>query len=327
MRTSRLLTIQMLLQSRGRMSAGELAQTLEVSLRTLHRDIDALTASGVPVYAERGRAGGFELMEGWKTTLTGLTPDEAKVVLLAGLGGPAAQLGLGRHAQDAQLKVLAAMPQGQRHTAQLMQSRFHLDPLDWYRESDPTPHLQTVAQAVWDARQLRIRYASWRAVSVQRVHPLGLVLKAGIWYLVAARDKTTAQARTYRVASIEDAQVLDAAATLPKRFDLAAHWQASLVRFEQSLHTGSATVRATSEGVQALRRLNVFVARAVDAQLTTQAPNAAVLLRIPMESIAHTARQLLPLSPDVVAVSPPELRAEMVEIAQQLLRLHATQAV
>jgi predicted DNA-binding transcriptional regulator YafY len=133
MRASRLLSIQMMLETRGRVSARELAEALEVSVRTLHRDIDELTASGVPVYAERGRSGGFQLMPGWKTTLTGLTPSEAQAVFLSGLAGPAADLGLGGDVQSAQLKLLAALPPAWRDDAQRIASRLYLDPVEWYR--------------------------------------------------------------------------------------------------------------------------------------------------------------------------------------------------
>src|SRR5688572_4482074 len=190
MRASRLLSIQMLLETRGRMTAPELAAALEVSVRTLYRDIDELTAAGVPVYAERGRAGGFQLLPGWKTTLTGFTPAEAEAVFLSGLGGgPAADLGLASQVQSAQLKLQAALPAPMRGRARRVSDKLHLDPIEWYREADPLPDLATVAQAVWDERQLEFAYESWTRTARQVVHPLGLVLKAGAWYLVAAREQ------------------------------------------------------------------------------------------------------------------------------------------
>ncbi|MGL5002530.1 MAG: helix-turn-helix transcriptional regulator, partial [Casimicrobium sp.] len=191
----------MLLETRGRMSARELSQMLEVSLRTLYRDVDQLAAAGVPIYSERGRNGGFQLVEGWKTTLTGFTASEAQAVFMAGLAGPAAQLGLGREVIDAQLKLAASLPAQQRGDAQRVAERFHLDTLDWYREAEPVPHLTTVAAAVWGDKQISIRYESWKDVVRRAVHPLGLVLKAGAWYLVAARDGV---ARTYRISNIRE---------------------------------------------------------------------------------------------------------------------------
>src|SRR6478609_2337989 len=218
MRASRLLTIQMLLETRGRMAAPELAAALEVSVRTLYRDIDELTAAGVPVYAERGRAGGFQLLPGWKTTLTGFTPAEAEAVFLSGLPGPAADLGLAAQVQRAQLKLQAAMPAPMRAAAGRVSSRLHLDPVEWYREADTTAHLATVAAAVWDERQLEIAYESWTRTAKQVVHPLGLVLKAGAWYLVAAREQ---KLRTYRVSNIGEARLLEGRSVRPRGFDLA----------------------------------------------------------------------------------------------------------
>src|SRR3954471_5641435 len=246
MRASRLLTIQMLLQTRGRLSASELARSLEISVRTLYRDIDELTAAGVPVYAERGRAGGFQLLPGWKTTLTGFTPAEAEAVFLSGLPGPAADLGLGAQVQSAQLKLQAALPATMRGAAGRVSSRLHLDPIEWYREADPMPHLATVASAVWDERQLEIAYESWTRVARQVVHPLGLVLKAGAWYLVAAREQ---KLRTIRVSNISEARLLEGRSLRPRGFDLAKHWTESVKRFEQDLHAGEAEVAVTARGL------------------------------------------------------------------------------
>ncbi|RYY94577.1 MAG: WYL domain-containing protein, partial [Comamonadaceae bacterium] len=245
MRASRLLSIQMLLETRGRMSATELARALEISVRTLYRDIDELTTAGVPVYAERGRAGGFELLPGWKTQLTGLTSSEAEAVFLSGLAGPAADLGLGAQVQSAQLKVLASLPAQWRGQARRISSRLHLDPVEWYREADALPHLAAVATAVWEERQAEISYASWTRSARHTVHPLGLVLKAGVWYLVASRD---GKVRTFRVSNIGDVRLLDARAMRPKKFDLAGHWAESIRRFETELHAGEADVAATARG-------------------------------------------------------------------------------
>lgn len=137
MRASRLLSLQMLLETRGRMSAQALAEALEVSVRTLYRDVDQLSAAGVPIYAERGRYGGFALLPGWKTTLTGLTPSEAQAVFLSGLPGPAQDLGLGGDVAGARLKLLAALPAAWRDDAQRVSTRLHLDP--WIGTARATP--------------------------------------------------------------------------------------------------------------------------------------------------------------------------------------------
>lgn len=303
-RASRLLTIQMLLETGGRMSAQALADTLEVSVRTLYRDVDQLAAAGVPIYAERGRNGGFRLMDGWTTRLTGFTAAEAQAVFMTGLAGPAAQLGLGQEVADAQLKLLAALPAPQRGDAQRLQSRFHLDTLDWYREAEPTPHLADVASAVWSSRQLRVEYESWRGSVRRTLHPLGLVLKAGAWYLVASVDDAP---RTYRIGNIRSLQLLDVQGARPRRFDLARYWSDAMQRFEQDLYAGKATVLATPAGLRELTRLSAAVARAVSATPRPSGNDTSVRITIPTETIAQAAAQLLPLAPDVVAVAPPAL--------------------
>src|SRR5471032_1552863 len=199
MRAGRLLSILMLLQSRGRMSAQSLADEVEVSVRTVYRDIDHLSAAGVPVTVERGAAGGFELLDGWRTRLTGLTPSEAQAVFMAGAPGPAAQLGLGDAAASAQLKLLAALPAAWQAGARRVSSRFHLDPVGWYQSAARVDNLPAVAEAVWSERRVDIRYESWKGMVDRRIEPLGLVIKAGEWYVVANAGKET---RTYKLSNI-----------------------------------------------------------------------------------------------------------------------------
>ena len=197
MLASRLLSILMLLQTRGRMSAGALAAEFEVSVRTIHRDIDQLSAAGVPIYADRGRSGGFRLIDGYTTKLTGLTQPEAETLFLAGLPGPVAQLGLADLLSAARLKLLAALPANSQAGAERIAARFHLDPTGWFRGEDRLFSLQPVAQAVWSGRYLKLRYGSFGDARSypRKLGPLGLVLKGGVWYLVAQSGKAI---RTYR---------------------------------------------------------------------------------------------------------------------------------
>jgi predicted DNA-binding transcriptional regulator YafY len=309
MRASRLLTIQMLLETRGRMSAPALADLLQVSLRTLYRDVDQLAAAGVPIYSERGRSGGFELLKGWKTTLTGFTASEARAVFMAGLAGPAAQLGLGREVTDAQLKLAASLPPQQRGDAQRVTERFHLDTLDWYRQTDPVPHLTMVAAAVWEEKQITIRYESWKAMVRRTIHPLGLVLKAGAWYLVGSFDDKT---RTYRISNIREIRVEDVRAIRPKKFDLAAYWNNSIKRFEEELYSGSAMVLATLDGVKRLREMNAVVAKSLSEVPPVRRRDGRIKLEIPIETIDQAALQLLRLAPDVEVIAPQDLRTAIV---------------
>lgn len=317
MRASRLLSIQMMLETRGRLSAQQLAQALDVSVRTLYRDVDQLSAAGVPIYAERGRAGGFRLLEGWKTTLTGLTASEAQAVFLTGLAGPAAQLGLDTQVEAARLKLLTALPAAWRSDAERISSRLHLDPMDWYRESDPVPQLSVIAAAVWNGRQLTMGYESWKAKVRRTVSPLGLVLKAGTWYLVATVGE---QPRTFRVSNVHEVETLETRARRPAKFELARYWSESIRRFENALYKTSAVVLATPVGVKWLRQLSSAVAKAVVEARDAAAVQGRVRLSIPIESVEHATGQLLRLAPEVEVIEPPALRQLIVERLRRISR-------
>jgi len=307
MRASRLLSILMLLQSRGRLSAQALAQALEVSVRTVYRDVDELSASGVPVWADRGRHGGFQLQPGWRTRVDGLTVPEAQAMFLAGLPGPAAQLGLGEAMASAQLKLMAALPDGWRDDARRVSSRFHLDPIDWYRGPAAADHLPAIARAVWEERRIGVRYESWKGVVQRVLEPLGLVLKAGVWYVAAT---TSGKApRTYRLSSILELVPTDEHFERPANFDLGAYWRASTKRFESELYRDRAVLRASPRGLRRLRGLSAAVADAVDACApATEAPADGCEVTIPIESIGHAAEQLLRLGAEVEVLAPAALR-------------------
>ena len=326
MRASRLLSLQMLLETQGRMSAQALSEALEVSVRTLYRDVDQLSAAGVPIYAERGRNGGFALLPGWKTTLTGLTPSEAQAVFLSGLPGPAQDLGLGSDVEGARLKLLSSLPASWREDAQRVSTRLHLDPVDWYRESDPTPHLPTVAAAVWSGHQVAMRYESWADTVERTVSPLGLVLKAGVWYLVAlpavAANSAAVGPRTYRVSNILAATALATAVRRPARFDLAGYWAQSIQRFESGIYTGEAALLATPAGLKGLRALSSAVARAVAAAPPSRRKDGRVAVTAPIESVEHACGQLMRLSPQVEVLRPAALRLALVERVRATAQLY-----
>src|SRR3954468_19720380 len=169
------------------MTAQALADELEVSVRTVYRDVESLSAAGVPVYADRGPAGGYRLVDGYRTRLTGLTTAEAESLFLTGMPTQAAELGLGEVLAAAQLKLMAALPPALRDRAGAIRERFMLDAPGWFRDQRSPPLLAVVADAVWEQRRLAVRYTRWDRSEVDReLAPLGLVLKNGTWYLVAA---------------------------------------------------------------------------------------------------------------------------------------------
>ena len=181
----------MLLQARREMSARELADELGVSIRTVYRDMSSLQTAGIPIYADAGRTGGYRLLDGYRTRLTGLTTEEAQALFLTGVPKAADDLGLGAVVAGAERKLEAALPPELRQRAETVRARFHLDAPGWYDDGEATPHLSTIAGAVWEQRRVAVLYRRWKEPSIVRrvLDPLGIVLKAGRWYLVARVDE------------------------------------------------------------------------------------------------------------------------------------------
>ena len=304
------------------MSAPALARQLEVSHRTILRDMDQLSAAGVPVWSERGREGGFRLREGWSTELTGLTEKEAQALLLAGLPAAATELGLGAASASARLKMLAAVPDVMREDALRVGARLHIDPVDWYRAAAPPLHLQAVANAVWQQRVLKVRYESWSGSKDRVLKPLGLVLKAGTWYLVALADAGK-QPRTYRLSNINELSVAESTFRYPAKFNLATFWAAATRRFETEIYSGTATVRMSARGRKQITEFSAVVADAV-ALTAVAIPAEPGWTRavVPIESIDHAARQLLAVGVDVEVLEPAPLRERMRDLASDMHALY-----
>ena len=305
MRASRLLTIMMILQTRGRTSAEALAEELEVSVRTIYRDIDQLSASGVPVYAETGRNGGFALLDGWRTRLTGLTAPEAQALFLSGLPGPASELGLGDEVAQAELKLLAALPADWQAEATRMSSRFHLDPQGWFQPGHKPEFLKRVADAVWSEKRIEIRYESWTSTVDRVIEPLGLVLKGGIWYVVAQRE---AKLRTYRLSAILSLSVSADGFTRPRDFDLPAYWAQSTQQFAKDIYIGVARVRVSEVGLRRLKNISETVKRAVEASVVSPGADGWADLEIPIEELVWATREIIRIGAEIEVLSPPELR-------------------
>jgi predicted DNA-binding transcriptional regulator YafY len=226
MRADRLLSIVLLLQVHQRLTARELARRLEVSERTILRDMEALGVSGVPVIADRGTGGGWRLLDGYQTRLTGLTPTEIQSLFLARPGRVMADLGLRHDAEAAMLKLEAAIPERSRRDADFARRRIHIDPRGWRDPGESIAALPVLFAALWQERRVRFVYHRVNCEPGPRVvDPLGLVAKGSTWYLVARPDE--GEPRTYRVSRIESPEILEERAAPAPTFDLAAHWQQS----------------------------------------------------------------------------------------------------
>ncbi|WP_413752407.1 YafY family transcriptional regulator [Streptomyces sp. R-74717] len=317
MKSSRLLSIVLLLQTRGRMTAAQLAAELAVSVRTVYRDIESLHAAGVPMYGDAGHCGGYHLLAGYRTRLTGLSAGEAEALFLSGIPGPAADLGLGAPLAAAQLKLRAALPPELREQADRMRARFHLDAPGWYAQDEETPYLQQVADAVWHSRVLDVRYRRWQQPTDvdRRLEPYGLVLKAGRWYVVAGPGP-----RTYRVDQILRLTVLDEKFTPPENFDLAGHWERHQADFHARLHQAEALVRIAPH---AASRLMGAAARAL-ADSGTPDPDGWIRAVLPVESLDHAHGVFLALGEDVEVLGPPELRAALAATVRALAMRYAS---
>ncbi|MFJ6558936.1 helix-turn-helix transcriptional regulator [Streptomyces sp. NPDC091412] len=326
MRAARLIKMVLLLQSRPAMTAAELARELEVSERTVTRDAQALSEAGVPVYADRGRAGGYRLVGGYRTRLTGLDRGEAEALFLSGVPGALREMGLQDAASAARLKVSAALLPSLRDASRTAAQRFHLDAPDWFREPRTPELLPAVAEAVWDDRRVTARYRRGEEEVARELEPYGLVLKAGGWYL-CARVVGPGSFRVYRV---DRFSAVDAGAG--KRFerdgdfDLPAFWEERAAQFARSVLRAEVVVRLSEEG---LRRLPHAVGP-VPARAALEAVGAAagrdgngwVTVTLPVESeeVAHT--QLTALGPEVEVLAPEALRARFARDADRLAALY-----
>jgi predicted DNA-binding transcriptional regulator YafY len=320
MRASRLVQLLLLLQARGRMTAAALAAEVEVSERTIHRDVEALSAAGVPIYAERGPHGGIQLVDGYRTRLTGLTGDEAEALFLSGIPGPAAELGLGTVVAAARLKVLAALPAEMRTRASRLVERFHLDATGWFQAGDSVPHLAAMAEAVWESRRMRIRYRRGEDAVERVLDPLGIVLKGGIWYVVALTD---GDIRTYRARRILAAEPTGETFTRPAGFELARHWAESIAAYERTAPRIAVTLRvdpaalgllAEQVGERALRQAE---------RLDEADAEGWYRLRVSADWPDEVPGKLLAVGEGIEILDPPEVRERALALARSAIERHA----
>ena len=320
MRASRLVQLLLLLQSRGKLTAAALARELEVSERTIHRDVEALSVAGVPIYAERGPHGGIQLVDGYRTRLTGLTAGEAEALFLSGLPGPAAQLGLGTVVAAARLKVLAALPTELRTRAARLVERFHLDASAWFHDADRVPHLAALAEAVWEGRRCVITYRRDGDDVERCIDPLGLVLKAGVWYVVAAVDGSP---RTYRAARVRSVRVTDEAIERLPGFELAAYWTESARAYERDAPRIAVTVRVAPHAYPILaERIGERALRSA-TRLAAKDGDGWDHLRLEVDWPEEVPGRLLGAGPDVEVLGPPDVRRRMRELAERAATRYA----
>ncbi|MFJ9036217.1 helix-turn-helix transcriptional regulator [Streptomyces sp. NPDC102406] len=323
MRAARLIKMVLLLQSRPSMTAADLARELEVSERTVTRDAQALSEAGVPVYADRGRAGGYRLIGGYRTRLTGLARGEAEALFLSGVPGALREMGLDDAASAARLKVSAALLPSLRDASRTAAQRFHLDAPAWFKEPRTPELLPAIAEAVWDDRVIRVAYrrGDRREAPVRRdLEPYGLVLKAGVWYLAAAvRGGDGPDLRVYRIDRFTSAEPGDERFTRDEEFDLPAFWEERAAQFARAILRAEVVVRLTAEGVRRLPDVTDPVA-AREALEAAGAPDAEgwVTVTLPVESQDVAYAQLMAVGPEAEVVAPAALRERFARAARRM---------
>ncbi|MEX2974381.1 helix-turn-helix transcriptional regulator [Streptomyces sp. C184] len=339
MRAARLIKMVLLLQARPSMTAAELARELEVSERTVARDVLSLSEAGVPVYADRGRAGGYRLIAGYRTRLTGLGRSEAEALFLSGVPTALREMGLADAASAARLKVSAALRPELRDAASGAAQRFHLDAPAWYQEPETPELLPAIADAVWDDRRITARYLRKDTEVARELEPYGLVLKAGVWYLAARVD---GDYRVYRVdrftavAAYEGAGAAGATGATgasdgrfsrDEAFDLPAFWAERAAQFARSILREEVVLRLSARGV---RRLPYVTERAAAREAIARAQAAdgpdeqgRLTVTLAVESVEVAYAQLLSLGPEGEILAPGELRARMAAAARRTAAQYA----
>lgn len=319
MRADRLLSLLMLLQTRGRMTAADLAAELEVTERTIYRDLTALSTAGVPVYAERGPGGGCSLLEDYRTTLTGLTPDEQRALLLINIPAPLEQLGFSQELKQALLKLRASLPPARLADLERSANRVHLDATWWFQGSQPAPFLSIIQQAVWQDVRLRLQRQTFlKHVINETVDALGLVAKAGVWYLVYRSADHT---RALRLSYLLNAEIVPEKFLRPPDFNLADFWETWCRDYESSRPDYPVLVRIAPA---LLPELASVFGQAVRETYNSAPPEPdgwrVILLRY--ESLEDARQHLLALGSAVEVLKPPALRRSMQDFGEQILNIY-----
>ncbi|MCB9419749.1 MAG: YafY family transcriptional regulator [Ardenticatenaceae bacterium] len=318
MRADRLLSLLMLLQTRGRMTAVSLSQELEVSERTIYRDINALSAAGVPIYGEPGREGGYSLLDSYRTSLTGLNEGEVRALFMMQIPDALAQLGVGQELKAAMLKLTAALPAARRADEEKVRQRFYLDSTPWNVGETAVPHLQTVHQAVWQSQKLQISFRlPYHNIELQHlVEPYGLVAKASTWYLVYRRDGF----RVQRVADLLAAQPVDETFERQADFDLAAFWQDWCARQEANRCLYPVTVRIAPHFIA---ELPYHFGKEVNQQITPGSFTDWITITLNFASLAAARSRLLGFGGAIEVLEPRALRTSIQDYAAQIMALYS----
>ncbi|MCQ6560891.1 helix-turn-helix transcriptional regulator [Paenibacillus mendelii] len=320
MRGDRLLSILLMLQDSGLITAKVLAERLEVSERTIHRDMEALSSAGIPVMADRGSVGGWRLMEGYKTDLTGLTREELQALLLAASVRLPTDTDLRVKLESALIKLVTAAPSEHLSDVRRIRERLHIDGIGWNNHHEPTPWLSLIQEAVWNDHRIEFSYNKGDQTVVRIAEPLGIVAKGKVWYMIATVDTET---RTYRISRITEARLTGDHYDRPVDFDLAAWWQASTAAFYEQLPRFHALLRMEEDQLAKLKRIRYVNVQAVrdtpSLRVEDVSPEHLLEVEVVFDSIEVACEVLFSFASTVEALEPAILRETMLERAQLLV--------
>jgi predicted DNA-binding transcriptional regulator YafY len=318
MRGDRLISILLALQSHGRMTAKELAEKLEVSERTIYRDMEALSGTGIPVFAERGKNGGWSLLEDYRTDLTGLKESEIRALFVSPSSHLLDDLGLTRTSEEARNKLIASLPSIYRKNATDVWNRIHIDTRSWRRQEEKTASFEILKQAIWKENKLKIVYQrADRKTDERIVAPLGLVAKGDLWYLIASKEN--GDLRNFRASRVLHAERLEETFVRPENFDLAEYWNSSTKTFIKNLPSYEVKIEAAPSIVSRLTFTGRF-ARVVDIGAETREGWVPVMLSFDTEEEA--AGYLLGFTDQVKIIKPADLRNKILQMAENTVEFY-----
>jgi predicted DNA-binding transcriptional regulator YafY len=320
MRADRLLSILLLLQSNRQMTARRLSEELEVSERTIYRDINALGIAGIPVYGKSGPEGGFGLVESYRTSLTGLSEAEVRSLFMLSIPAPLSDLGASQDLRTALLKLSAALPDSLRRDEERVRQCIHIDSTWWRQSQERVPHLHEIYQAVWQNQKLYVIYRPPYAIEIERmVAPYGLVAKAGVWYLVCAANEKT---HVHRVSDLLDVRVSEESFERPASFNLASFWQEWCAEFEGLLSDFTVYVRVAPDFVHELPRYFGDSIRTEIAQSAIPDAEGWIQLELSFESFEAARNRILGFGRGVEVLKPRALHRSVLDYADQIVALY-----
>ncbi|MGP4081157.1 helix-turn-helix transcriptional regulator [Pseudalkalibacillus sp. R45] len=318
MRGDRLVSIVLLLQSHGRLTAAELAEKLEVSERTIYRDLEALSGTGIPVIAERGRNGGWSLLENYRTTLTGLKESEIRTLFLSPSTQLLEDLGLTRTSEEARNKLIASLPSEYRGKAKEVWNRIHIDTSTWRDRKEKIMTFDVMKNAIWNNCKLKINYQTAEGKATERlVEPLGLVAKGSRWYLIAC--KADGEFRNFRASRIEYAEPTDEQFERPADFDLATYWKSSTKAFIEKLPTYSVWVEAAPSILPRMKFTGRFVQK---IEAGSETGEGWTPIKLSFDTKEEAISYILGFADQIKVIEPKELKTEILSAAEATVRFY-----